>query len=170
MTGPKPKGNKVIDIGDGSIYLVMSNGMKTRIDKRTLPSLMGRRICFNGRYAVFSHKGKNVLLHRHIRPAPKGYEVDHFNGDKLDNRESNLNCVTRAVNQHRKPSRANKKYRGVRREHGCNRWRAQISINGNIINLGTFVNDYEAALAYNEAAKKYHGELAVINIIPKEWY
>jgi hypothetical protein len=42
-------------------------------------------------------------------------------------------------------------------------WRAQITVNYKNINLGRFMNEQEAALAYNAAALKYYGQFAVLN-------
>ncbi len=42
-------------------------------------------------------------------------------------------------------------------------WRAVITVNKKRFNLGRFKTEEEAALAYNEAARKYHGESAFQN-------
>lgn len=41
---------------------------------------------------------KTVRLHREIMNAPSDMEVDHENGDTLDNRRSNLKVVTKQKN------------------------------------------------------------------------
>jgi hypothetical protein len=43
------------------------------------------------------------------------------------------------------------------------KWRAQIMLNGRLIHLGYFTDPVEAAKAYDEAARKYHGEFASLN-------
>lgn len=57
------------------------------------------------------------------------------------------------------------KYLGVHWCESQNRWRAKIGHNKVHIYLGSFVNEIDAAIAYNNGAKKYHGDFASLNII-----
>lgn len=49
-------------------------------------------------YAMRKPNGVIVRLHRFVTEAPEGMVVDHLNGDKLDNRRSNLRITTQAIN------------------------------------------------------------------------
>jgi hypothetical protein len=98
-------------------------------------------------------------------------EVDHKNNHGLVNLRNNLRSCSHAENQHNQqnPSNNTSGYKGVSWYKHVAKWRAQINFNGKRIHLGYFDNKIEAAIAYNEAAVKYHGEFACINVIPHAW-
>jgi hypothetical protein len=94
-----------------------------------------------------------------------GVEVDHRNGDGLDNRRCNLRLCTRAQNcQSMKiaPGKASL-FRGVTWHAASNSWRARISLVGKRLHLGLFSEERAAAKAYDDAAKELHGEFAILN-------
>lgn len=90
--------------------------------------------------------------------------IDHINHNPLDNRMSNLRSVTAATNAHNKTKKKGcaSKYIGVRREDS--KWAASIKDNYKAIRLGRFVNEIDAARAYNEKAKEIYGENANLNV------
>ena len=93
-------------------------------------------------------------------------EVDHINGDRLDNRWSNLRAVDHSANGKNKGmSRANKSgFKGVHFRQSCQlKWRAQILVDGKKIMLGHFATAREAAMVYDEAAVLNHGIYAKTN-------
>lgn len=95
-----------------------------------------------------------------------GKEVDHINGDKLDNRRSNLRFCTRSQNQANRPKMCgNSKYKGVSFHTRDKIWNAYIRFQYKLIHLGNFKSDIQAASAYNLAATKYFGEYAKLNPI-----
>jgi hypothetical protein len=108
---------------------------------------------------------KKIYLSRLILNISKGMNVDHKSGNKLDNRKENLRIVTRSQNaMNRKLAKDNTSgYKGVFWDKQNKKWRARIGTNNKRINLGSFNDIKNAAIAYNEAALKYHGEFANLN-------
>ena len=115
-------------------------------------------------YARRTEKGKTVLLHRLILNAPPELEVDHINGDMFDCRRTNLRLCTHAQNQQNKnKKRTTIGFKGIRRHH--HRWVARIIKNGKEFHIGSFINEEQAAVAYNQKAKELFGEFARLNVI-----
>lgn len=86
--------------------------------------------------------------------------------EELDYRKSNLIICTMSERQKMLPKSRNhgtSKYKGVSYVKKGKKWRAQIEVDHQCINLGIFKNEVAAALAYNDAAKKYFGNLAYQN-------
>jgi hypothetical protein len=74
-------------------------------------------------YIRISRNGKVVYLHRWIweqifGPIPDGWEIDHINGVRTDNRLENLRCVPQSVQMKNRKTRDDNKS-GVQ---GVSRW------------------------------------------------
>ena len=112
-----------------------------------------------------SGKRHAIHLHRAILGAKAGKQVDHINGDTLDNRRSNLRLATPSENLfNRGKTRTNTSGRkGVHWNKHGRKWRAQIVANKKPIYIGYYDDIDAAARAYDEAALKYHGEFARTN-------
>jgi len=95
-------------------------------------------------------------MHYGIQPI----EIDHINMVKDDNRISNLRECTRSQNNaNRLTCKSNKSgAKGVCRHKQTGKWMAKMTKDNKSIHLGLFENIEDAAQAYAEAAKKYHGE------------
>jgi hypothetical protein len=113
-------------------------------------------------YASRIADGKQIYMHRLITNAPKGMEVDHINGDSLNNCQANLRICTKAQNAfNQKPRRGSSPYKGVSRFR--NKWQAHIRVAKDNIYVGLFNTQKEAALAYDMVAKQAHGSFARLN-------
>ena len=117
--------------------------------------------------SVSSHttdKGR-MLIHRYIMNCPDNMEIDHIDGNRLNNQKSNLRFATSAQNKmNRGPRKDNKSgFKGVSLNKALNKWTARIMIENKYKHLGLFETKEEAAKAYNEYAKENFGEFAWLN-------
>jgi hypothetical protein len=129
----------------------------------------------NNLYAVrYKFVGPNktwqISMHREIMKPTDNRVVDHKNCDSLDNRRANLRFATRTQNirNRRKMRNSRSQYIGVYFSKQKGKWESRIMYRGKRIYLGRFVNEIDAAHAYDEAAKKYFGEFARLNFPEKE--
>ena len=116
---------------------------------------------------TINHHSK-FLLHRFILGVKPNEQVDHINGNGLDNRICNLRITTQSQNlmNRKKFTRlCSSKYKGVCWCKQTHKWSAKIQVNGKRKHLGRFLNEDDAGKAYNEAAKKHYGEYARLNQI-----
>lgn len=107
-----------------------------------------------------SIKGKRfgMQMHRFILGAPPHLQVDHIDGNSLNNSRRNLRLATNTQNQHNRILNRNSTSgcKGVGWTHHA--WQAQIHVAGRKVYLGRYTNKQDAVAAYVEAAKKLHGE------------
>ena len=113
-------------------------------------------------YAVrgINKNNKKFRMHREINKTPEGLDTDHINGNKLDNRKSNLRTVTRSQNKMNvgKPKTNSSGIKGVSWHKACEKWRADIKVNQKQISLGCYSLLQKAILVRNLAEKKYFKE------------
>ena len=151
--------------------LTLTKGFVALVDDDDYPYLSQWKLTYSGGYALRKEKrgGKayRILLHRQITNAPQGLDVDHWDGNGLNNCRSNLRISTRSQNNaNRKPyAFSASKYKGVhfRRDRQQNPWRVSIGYNNQRIWIGVFADEVEAAQAYDAKARELYGEFALTN-------
>ena len=94
---------------------------------------------------------------------PTGFEIDHINGDKSDNRFCNLRLATCQANKANCGlSKSNRSgFKGVHAQGS--RWIASITHNRQLIHIGMFKTAKDAANAYDAKAVELFGEFALTN-------
>lgn len=87
-------------------------------------------------------------------------DVDHIDGNGLNNQRSNLRLCTASQNTINRniPRNNTTGVKGVVLRKSKNRYMAQIGVSGKVIYLGMFKTLHEAAGARKLAEIKYHGD------------
>ena len=118
------------------------------------PEIDGHVLCFSTKI------GKKIIkLHRFLMGDPPGLVVDHWDGNRLNNRKSNLRvCTTRENNMNIGLMGRNRSgYRGVSFSKTNRKWRATISLDRKQLHLGYFDHPDVASAVYEEAAELFYG-------------
>ncbi|MBN6739850.1 HNH endonuclease [Acidithiobacillus sp. MC6.1] len=101
-----------------------------------------------------------IRMHRLIMDPQPGLEVDHIDGNGLNNCRSNLRIASHSENgrnSHLHKDSASG-YKGVSWHRKDRAWRARITVNGEHIFLGNYRSQEEAHEAYCVASARFHGE------------
>jgi hypothetical protein len=119
----------------------------------------------DGYYAVTRLDGEknHTPMHHLIVDVPEGMEVDHKDGNGLNNVRDNLRLCTHQQNlfNRRKNRSSTTGYKGVTQHRG--KFQAQIGLHGKNIYLGIYPTAKEAHEVYIAKAKELFGDFANIN-------
>mgnify|MGYP002627269842 CR=1 FL=1 len=155
-------------IANGAMRCFLPSGDTFLIDEDDYPEVSKHRWSIeNNGYVHTTVEGEHIRLHRVLLNNPKAY-VDHWNGDRSDNRRCNLRICSNKENI--RNSKLNKNnstgYKGVSydgREGRRKHYYSSIMVDGKGHFLGYFETPLEAALAYDKAASFYFGEFVKPN-------
>lgn len=110
---------------------------------------------------------KEIALHRFLLGLmySSKHQVDHENGDGLNNFDYNIRVGSRSQNIANSRIRIDNSsgYKGVIYDRWSSKWIARVSKNKVRIFLGRFSCPILAAKAYDHAAKKLFGRFAKVN-------
>jgi len=138
------------------------------VDDRDFKTLNQFNWFTDGRYARRRvAPGVQEYMHHAICKVVEGENVDHINGNKLDNRRSNLRICTVSQNGANRDKQKNNSsgFKGVFWNKRDNKWLAQIRVQRKQIYLGQYVDKELAAHAYNSAVQQYYGKYGRTNQI-----
>lgn len=159
-------------------YILTKKGEKISVDDEDFDKLNGQwwftcpKGYARGTIQISFKNRKQIKMHRFIMgvhlSSPEMY-VDHIDGNKLNNCRSNLRLCSNGQNimNSRIRESGQVKYKGVCTSKSKG-YRARITAYGKCISLGNFETPEAAAIAYNNAAIKHHGNFAYLNKINHE--
>lgn len=109
---------------------------------------------------VVEGKQKAILMHKFILNYFGDLDIDHKNGDKFDNRKSNLRVCTHQNNGFNQKVRKNNTsgHKGVNWFKRDSNWEVKIMVDYKAIYLGRYKSLEEAIKVRKEAEEKYFGE------------
>lgn len=141
-------------IDDADAEVILRHKWQAKILGRTVYAMRTMRI--NG-------KPQPVPMHRLLLGQPPGMDIDHIDGDGLNNQRANLRQCTRLENgkNQRRRTTNSTGFKGV--HFGGGKFHVQIMVNRKQHHIGAFATAEAAALAYDEAARRLHGEFARLN-------
>lgn len=153
------------------VAIPLTKGLVCLVDALDVPGLQGLVwSATESRPGLFYARCGSTLvyMHRFLLGATGSVEVDHRNGNTLDNRRRNLRLATHQQNARNAgpPSHNTSGYKGVHFQSRLKSkpWEAYIRYDGKRHFLGYFASAIEAAEAYDQAARAHHGEFARLNI------
>lgn len=167
-----PRKIRPIRIEGQVAYVPLSQGYEAIIDVEDVPLVDGAnwnalvvgRTVYAKRNTGPRSAQKTLLLHRVITAAEDGLEVDHRDGNGLNNRRrgeaGNLRLATHAQNQRNqlRPKNNTSGFKGVSLHKQTGKWQAYIMLNHKKRSLGLHVTREQARDAYARAVGDYHGE------------
>ena len=117
--------------------------------------------------AVSKSKSRRIILmHAQIMCTPISMVTDHKDSDGLNNQRNNLRVCSNGQNlmNRGKTIKNIGQFKGVYPSNRIkNPWLSSITLNGKYKYIGSFKTEEQAAKAYDEFAKIYHGEFASLN-------
>jgi hypothetical protein len=115
-------------------------------------------------YAVRRDAGSVTRLHRVVAERALGHlgaEVDHIDGDTLNNRRSNLRLANRSQQTANSRRHTSTGHRGIAWDADRQRWRPEVWKDGKRYRLGRYRTLEEAVAARTRGALRIHGEFAL---------
>lgn len=172
---PRPPLEELVLDGKLATRIPLTKGAFSLIDSEDLPKITGLWCATKGNGKTYAMQnivhpdGKRGAIKMHRAILGCDDDVDHKNGDSLDNRKRNLRPATdsqNGMNQMPQVGRSSR-FKGVSFAKRIGMWESYIKVSGKKKHLGNFLLEENAAKRYDEAAREHFGEFAWCNF-PKE--
>jgi hypothetical protein len=162
-----------IIIRDGVAYVPLTKGCEAAIDIADIPrveawswtALEGRHTTYARRAVLVGSGYRTVYLHCAIWGETLGLEIDHIDGNGLNNQRSNLRLATHSENMRNQRLSRNSSsgLKGASWSKSNQRWQAQITIERKHCHLGFYDTPEEAHEAYARASVELHGQFGRVS-------
>ena len=153
---------KPIDVDELSKTFRIRNGNLERVDLRRKDKKWEQvKLWANVKagYCQVHLNSRNVCYHTIVwilstgETVPEGLQIDHINGNRIDNRFENLRLVTQRENQQNRKVHRDGQLFGSSLDRRSGKYRAAIRINSNVIYLGLYNTEQQAHKAYKIACR-----------------
>jgi len=157
-----PEGVSLIALGHWRYAIVDTEDLRRLSRFRWCASNKSKKSSKPKFYAQRKDGDKIIYMHREVLSMDGSIELDHINGNTLDNRKANLRVCTSRQNSRnsRKRKGCSSRFKGVFWSKNTGKWRASIKNSVKRIHLGYFESESQAAKAYDEKAKELFGKYA----------
>lgn len=159
---------KSITLTGGLIAHVDDEDYEKLIQYNWIPAKRKRKIYAFASLKMGYRSGPAIYMHQLIMNPPNGFEVDHRDGNGLNNQKANLRLCSHqqnCQNAKKREAPSTSKYKGVLKSRSCRfkPWRAYIKKDNRQYSLRHHETEEAAARAYDAKAKELFGEFACLN-------
>lgn len=172
-----PRKIRSIRIEGNIAFVPLTRGYEAKVDIADLPLVAGfmwaamvtrrpdggiKKIYATRNMPRSARPRGRVFMHRAIIGAPPEKEVDHADGDGLNNCRDNLRLATASQNaQNRKtPSNNTSGHKGVQWNRKIEKWVVRIKKDGRMKEIGAYLDKEEAAASYADVSRVLFGDFA----------
>lgn len=138
-----------------------------RVKKHKWNVMPHRKTFYAQGWIVKNGKKQKVLMHRFIMRARPNQQVDHKDGNALNNSRGNLRFCSHGQNLFNQSKRKNTKsrFKGVCWHKQARKWMAICQLHGKAVRIFGFSNEVDAAVAYNFLATMMCPQFARLNAV-----
>lgn len=135
----------------------LTRGLVALIDTEDYHLVVGLKwhALANGYAAHTTREGspRSLRMHHLVLPRKPGFDVDHVNGNRADNRRVNLRYLSKSANAQNRhdPTKAGSGVRGVYQHKSSGSYAARITIDGREFSLGYYRSVDDAAVVAQSA-------------------